>query len=181
MKQERSFGKVETGGNRDKIELINNIVGQLENNGYTIVEINNEKPWGGYIRIDNSQADSFVEDFFLGTTANEARLGKDIELSPKILIVSPEQRLSWQYHNRRSEKWIFLTNGSYSKSQTDEEGSPIETTVGDIIQFETGERHRLNGIPGEYCLVGEIWQHTDPDNPSDENDIVRLADDYSRA
>jgi hypothetical protein len=30
-------------------------------------------------------------------------------------------------------------------------------------------------------LVAEIWQHTDPGNPSNEDDIVRLADDYSRA
>ena len=29
-------------------------------------------------------------------------------------------------------------------------------------------------------MVSEIWQHTDPNNPSDENDIVRISDDYGR-
>jgi mannose-6-phosphate isomerase len=28
--------------------------------------------------------------------------------------------------------------------------------------------------------VAEIWQHTDAANPSDENDIVRVQDDFSR-
>ena len=27
------------------------------------------------------------------------------KLSPKILIVKPEARLSWQYHDRRAEIW----------------------------------------------------------------------------
>jgi hypothetical protein len=29
-------------------------------------------------------------------------------------------------------------------------------------------------------LVAEIWQHTDPENPSDEDDIVRVSDDFGR-
>jgi mannose-6-phosphate isomerase len=29
-------------------------------------------------------------------------------------------------------------------------------------------------------MIAEIWQHTDPENPSDENDIVRLQDDFGR-
>ena len=26
----------------------------------------------------------------------------------------------------------------------------------------------------------EIWQHTDADNPSDEDDIIRVQDDFGR-
>jgi hypothetical protein len=29
-------------------------------------------------------------------------------------------------------------------------------------------------------MVAEIWQHTDPNHPSDEDDIVRLQDDFGR-
>jgi mannose-6-phosphate isomerase len=29
-------------------------------------------------------------------------------------------------------------------------------------------------------VVAEIWQHTDAAAPSDEHDIVRVADDYDR-
>jgi hypothetical protein len=32
----------------------------------------------------------------------------------------------------------------------------------------------------DWGIVAEIWQHTDESNPSDEDDIVRLQDDYSR-
>ena len=50
----------------------------------------------------------------------------------------------------------------------------------DIIHFQKEERHRLIGL-SDFGIVAEIWIHTDSDNPSDEDDIVRLQDDYSRA
>ncbi len=52
--------------------------------------------------------------------------------------------------------------------------------MGEIIKLKVGERHRLVGLPGGWGAVAEIWQHTDPDNPSNEEDIVRLKDDYNR-
>ena len=45
--------------------------------------------------------------------------------------------------------------------------------------MDKGERHRLIGLEG-WGIVAEIWQHTDPENPSDEDDIVRLQDDFGR-
>ena len=47
------------------------------------------------------------------------------------------------------------------------------------IKLKKGERHRLIGLD-DFGIVSEIWQHTDPNNPSDENDIVRISDDYGR-
>lgn len=32
----------------------------------------------------------------------------------------------------------------------------------------------------DVVIVAEIWQHTDLEHPSDETDIVRLADDWKR-
>ena len=60
----------------------------------------------------------------------------------------------------------------------------IETKInihksGDTITFDIQERHRLIGLKN-IGIVAEIWQHTDINNPSDENDIVRLQDDYNR-
>ena len=37
----------------------------------------------------------------------------------------------------------------------------------DQIKLKKGERHRLIGLD-DFAVVSEIWQHTDPDNPSDE-------------
>ena len=51
--------------------------------------------------------------------------------------------------------------------------------TGDQIKLKKGERHRLIGL-NDFAVLAEIWQHTDSNNPSDENDIVRLSDDYGR-
>ena len=50
---------------------------------------------------------------------------------------------------------------------------------GDGIRLSKGERHRIIGMD-EYAVVAEIWIHTDKENPSDENDIVRVQDDFDR-
>lgn len=149
---------------------------------YTIVEADEARPWGAFYRMADDQAERFIGEFFPGLSMRDAQLGKDeLQLSPKILIVSPGQRLSWQYHHRRAERWRFLTPGAYYRSDDDEPGDKIIAEVGTSVQFGCGERHRLSAKDAKgYVLVAEIWQHTDPDNPSSEDDIVRLADDYKR-
>ena len=165
----------------DKVTVVSDISKQIEQAGYSIVEVDGEKPWGAYFRIDSAQADTFVGEFFPDLTPEDARLGVEgAELSPKILLVSPGQRLSWQYHDRRAERWMFLSDGAYNKSMTDEPGDIVSAAAGDVVQFATGERHRLVGLVDEYTLVAEIWQHSDASLPSNESDIVRLSDDYSR-
>ena len=49
--------------------------------------------------------------------------------------------------------------------------------IWDVVQLKQGERHRLIGLDG-WGIVAEIWRNTDIKNPSDENDIVRLKDDF---
>lgn len=165
----------------DKEALISNITKQLSETGYTPVEINNTKPWGSYIRLANSDAEQFLNEYFPGISLEEAQLGVEgAELSPKILIVSPGQRLSWQYHFNRAERWRFLTDGAYRKSSTDIEGERIEALADTIVQFTQGERHRLEGLMAQYVFVAEIWQHINPTKLSDEEDIIRIQDDYVR-
>jgi mannose-6-phosphate isomerase-like protein (cupin superfamily) len=179
MDQLRQFGEA-VDDEQKKNTYINRTAEALEKMGFAIAEVNYEKPWGGYIRIDNSQADEFIGTFFKDLPVEEARLGKGVEVSPKLLIVLPSQRLSWQYHGRRAERWTFLTPGGYYRSDTDDQGEMIEAEDGHSVQFQQGERHRLVGGEDGYTVVAEIWQHTDPNNPSDEDDIVRLQDDYMR-
>jgi hypothetical protein len=50
---------------------------------------------------------------------------------------------------------------------------------GDQIILQQGERHRLIGLD-DYSIVAEIWQHTDNNNLSDEEDIIRVQDDFGR-
>lgn len=165
----------------DKNTVVDLLIAQLKTNEYDVVEVNLDKPWGAYIRINNDCADKFIAAFFPDLDPLDARLGNEsTALSPKLLIVSPGQRLSWQYHYRRAERWRFLTNGSYNKSLTDEPGQPINAAADEVVQFRAEERHRLNGKDDGYVIVAEIWQHIDAVDVSDENDIVRLADDYKR-
>lgn len=162
-------------------EVNEEIARLLESAGYNIALFDYDRPWGGFNQLENNDADRFVNEFFPGLSPEEARLGNvDAELSPKILTVAPEQRLSWQYHDRRAERWAYLTEGGYFKSMNDDQGQLRSATPGEVVQFARSERHRLVGAVGKYTLVAEIWQHTDPLNPSNEDDIYRLADDYKR-
>lgn len=173
--------EVDTSKTNEKEDVIGVVESALFQQGYRIAELDQSRPWGGFIRLENDTANAFVEDFFPGLDPIDARLGDpEAALSPKILIVSPEQRLSWQYHDRRAERWAFINDGGYVRSSTDEQNEVTFAKAGDIVQFDTGERHRLVGALGHYTLVAEIWQHTDPTEPSNEDDIVRLEDDYKR-
>ncbi len=102
------------------------------------------------------------------------------KLSPKILLVAPRTRLSWQYHHRRAEIWKCIggTVGVIT-SDSDEENAEQKLKDGDIIKLKQGERHRLIGLD-DWGVVAEIWQHTDELNPSDEEDIIRVQDDFGR-
>ncbi|MBS1977986.1 MAG: phosphoheptose isomerase [Bacteroidetes bacterium] len=137
------------------------------------------RPWGGFFVIDESQAHDFGGHFFPGIEVRSLQISG--KLSPKILMVQPSMRLSWQYHFRRAEIWKLVAgHAGVVTSDTDQEGPLLELQLNQIIRLQQGQRHRLVGLPGGWGMVAEIWQHTDINNPSDENDIVRLQDDFGR-
>jgi hypothetical protein len=77
-------------GSETAPELVSDLESLIAENGYTVVEKNDSKPWGAYLRLAAEDADRFVEDFFPGLDPSEARLGiEGAELSPKFLIVTP--------------------------------------------------------------------------------------------
>jgi hypothetical protein len=57
--------------------------------------------------------------------------------------------------------------------------SEIVMALNKTLTLRKGERHRLIGL-NEWGIIAEIWQHTDATHPSDEDDIVRLQDDFGR-
>ena len=146
--------------------------------GFKIISRDFEKPWGGFLVINESQAQDFANKFFDGLNVDSLKIGG--KLSPKILIVNPNSKLSWQYHNRRAEIWrVYKGSVGVLKSMNDNEQTMSILNEKDQIELKQGERHRLIGLD-DFGVVSEIWQHTDRDNPSDEEDIVRLSDDYGR-
>ena len=159
-------------------QVFSEVESYLQANHFQVVSKDFDRPWGGFFVIDESQAEDFAKMFFPDVDFKSLKISE--KLSPKFLVVAPEKRLSWQYHHRRAEIWTVL-NGDVGvvKSNTDEEGSVQTLHKGDQIKLKQGERHRLVGLSG-WSVLAEIWQHVDASNPSDENDIVRLQDDFGR-
>ena len=154
------------------------IENEIIRKGFKIISRDFERPWGGFLVIDESQAQDFADTFFDGINVETLKIGG--KLSPKILIVSPNSKLSWQYHHRRAEIWrVFKGKVGVSISFDDIEKHVKILNEKDQIKLKQGERHRLIGLD-DFAVVSEIWQHTDRDYPSDENDIVRISDDYGR-
>lgn len=158
--------------------IFENIQKQLVTNHFTIVSKDHNRPWGGFFVIAEEQAQAFANQYFEGLDVSTLKRGG--ALSPKILIVAPGKRLSWQYHHRRAESWrVIQGQAGVKRSANDTERELEILNIGDTITLQQGERHRLVGLD-DYAVIAEIWQHTDASNPSDEEDIVRVQDDFGR-
>ncbi|MEA5459488.1 hypothetical protein VB796_10580 [Arcicella sp. LKC2W] len=164
----------------EKTDIFSQIASELSALGFTVSAQDQTRPWGGFFVLEESQAAAFAALYFPQLEMSEIQITN--KLSPKILVVAPQKRLSWQYHFRRAEIWKVIagTTVGVKISDTDEQSEEVKTLEsGSFIQMDKGERHRLIGLDG-WGVVAEIWQHTDPENPSDEEDIVRLQDDFGR-
>ena len=151
---------------------------EIESKGFKVVGKDFERPWGGFLVIEEKQAQDFSNSFFNGIDVSKLKISR--KLSPKILMVKSKSRLSWQYHLRREEIWsVYKGTVGVVVSDTDFEKEMIELRQGDQIKLMKEQRHRLIGLD-DWAVIAEIWQHTEKDNPSDEEDIVRINDDYGR-
>lgn len=144
-----------------------------------LCEVNAIKPWGGYLRFTKDALVPFLAAYWLDVNFDPPLSENNVD--PKILLVGPKQMLSLQWHERRGEIWRVIDG-------------PVEVTSGDgwdslshnvyesgeLVEISAGKWHRLIGLKG-WGRVAEIWDHTDPTNPSDESDIIREHDIYGRA
>jgi len=161
-----------------KKEVFENVSSFLAQNNFRIENYDETRPWGGFYVIDESQSKEFINYFFKDVP--KAKQHSKEKVSPKILIVEAGKRLSWQYHHRRSEVWkVIAGEVGVIISDTDTETEIQIKRKDDIIILKQGERHRLIGLKG-WGIIAEIWKHTDINHPSDENDIVRVQDDFGR-
>lgn len=90
----------------------------------------------------------------------------------KKIEVKPGQRLSLQYHHHRSEHWMVI--GGRAQIEINGQSSAME--VCSHIQIPLKARHRLANIGLTDLVILELQQG----DILDENDIVRLEDDYCR-
>jgi mannose-6-phosphate isomerase len=162
----------------NKQDLFQNIEKQLIEQGFSFERQDRNRPWGGFFVIEETEAQAFADLYFDGMDVGDLKISG--KLSPKILVVAPHTRLSWQYHFRRAEIWRAVQGDvGVITSMNDNEGETMILKPGDTITLKQGERHRLIGLD-TWGIVAEIWQHTDVEHPSDEDDIVRLQDDFGR-
>ena len=131
------------------------------------------RPWGEFFVIHHDNLSTFITDNFNHVSTNTKYDGK-------MLLINPGKRLSWQYHERRSEIWKVIIGPVYVvMSNTDVQPPAKVYYTGDTIVIDNKVRHRLIGGVTE-ALIAELWCHTDLNNLSDEYDITRVQDDYSR-
>jgi mannose-6-phosphate isomerase-like protein (cupin superfamily) len=162
-----------------KKEVFREVAAYLKSKQLNVIDSDDSRPWGGFYVIDESQAELFIELFFPHLNLND--FTGFSRLSPKILMVEPDKRLSWQYHHRRAEIWkVIGGSAGVVVSETDELKPLMKLDLNEIIELSQGQRHRLVGLENEWGIIAEIWKHTDRNNPSDEDDIVRVEDDFGR-
>ena len=159
-------------------DIFNKTFEALSSQKLRVIDKDIDRPWGGFFVIDEKDSQNFSGLYFSALKTDKLKISE--RLSPKILIIAPNKRLSWQYHHRRSEIWK-VTSGEIRVVTSFDDLERNEKTLqeGDEIRINQGERHRIIGTD-KYAIVAEIWIHTNKDNPSDEDDIIRIQDDYGR-
>ena len=88
----------------------------------------------------------------------------------KLIYVNANSRLSLQYHKKRSEFWKVIKGTAMV--EIDEKRIVLEE--GETVMIPKQARHRVRALESE-CIILEISY-----GRFDENDIVRLEDDYQR-
>lgn len=90
----------------------------------------------------------------------------------KRIEVEPGHRLSLQYHNHRFEDWVVVAGVGLVECDK----KLIEVKAGDHVRIPLLAQHRIGNTGSELLVIIEV-QHG---SLLDENDIVRVEDDYAR-
>ena len=108
-----------------------------------------ERPWGRFFVIHNE---------------NNYKL--------KRIEVDPGGRLSYQYHNKRSEAWTIVEGAGTITLN----GMIKEYTKGQTVLIPQGIKHRIENNEINKLVFIEVQTGT----YFGEDDIVRVEDDYNR-
>ena len=90
----------------------------------------------------------------------------------KRIIVKPGQRLSYQFHYKRSEAWVVV-QGEAIVTLDDKE---FTYHRGEIVDIPVGTKHRVQNDED----IDLIFIETQTGSYFGEDDIVRIEDDYGR-
>jgi mannose-6-phosphate isomerase-like protein (cupin superfamily) len=90
----------------------------------------------------------------------------------KRITVNAGHRLSYQKHCRRSEHWVLVQGSAVITL----DGREMELNAGEHIEIACGRAHRIAGRGREPVVFIEVQLG----NACEEDDIVRIEDDYGR-
>ena len=90
----------------------------------------------------------------------------------KIIVVEPDEELSYQSHNKRAEFW-FISEGTGLLTI---EGIETEVSTGDNITIEKKLKHKIKNTGDDNLCIYEMQCGV-----CNENDIVRYEDKYGRS
>ena len=109
-----------------------------------------ERPWGAYEVLEDSASHKV-----------------------KRIEVRPQQRLSYQRHQRRAEHWFVVAGAALVTL----DGVEHSLVAGSAIDIPRGAAHRISNTSDEVLVFIEV-QHGDYFG---EDDIERIEDDFGRA
>ena len=90
----------------------------------------------------------------------------------KRIEVNPHSRLSYQYHNKRSECWTIVEGEGIVTI----DGIEKKIIKGESIKIELGTKHRIYNSSEEQLIFIEVQTGL----YFGEDDIIRIEDDYNR-
>ncbi len=108
-----------------------------------------ERPWGRFIVIDEHSSYKL-----------------------KRIEVNPGHRLSYQFHEKRSEVWTIVEGSG----EMNIDGEKKSIHYGECIQINKKSKHRISNNSDSILIFIEVQTGT----YFGEDDIVRIEDDYSR-
>ena len=90
----------------------------------------------------------------------------------KRIVVNPQQRLSYQTHEHRSEHWVVVKGTATCVI----EGVTTEVAAGGSIDVDVQDAHRIINEHEDVLVIIEVQLG----DYLGEDDIIRLEDDYGR-
>ena len=127
------------------MNYLNDIEDEIKGLGFEIIQKDFERPWGGFLVIDERQSQEFTNRFFNGIHVKNLKISG--KLSPKILIIKPNSKLSWQYHQRRAEIWkVIRGEVGAIKSKSNNQNEKKILNEEDIFRKYKRERNRIIGL-----------------------------------
>ncbi len=90
----------------------------------------------------------------------------------KRIEIEPGERLSYQYHNKRSEAWTIVEGTGIITLN----GQEKEYSKGETVLIPQGAKHRIKNKDQKKLILIEVQTGS----YFGEDDIVRVEDDYNR-